>query len=70
MPLNFRLENKPPSPGWDGKFSLDEHGSHYDYLLVQGFEHQDPVAGATSSMGLHPTLVIQTARWRLYRVRP
>ncbi|HEY4393319.1 MAG TPA: hypothetical protein VGP64_04625 [Polyangia bacterium] len=69
MPLNFRLENKPPAPGWDGKFSLDEHGSHYDYLLVQGFEHQDPVAGATSSLGLHPTLVIQTARWRLYRVR-
>jgi hypothetical protein len=57
-----------PAPGWDGVFSMDEHGRHYDYLLVQGFQRNDPVRWAKSSLGFGAKLVLERARWRLYRV--
>lgn len=57
-----------PSPGWGGVFSMDQHGRHYDYLLVQGFVHRDPVKNARSSEGYGARLVLERARWRLYAV--
>ncbi len=65
------FSNRPvslPAPGWSGKFSLDEHGRFYDYLLVQGFQHADPVRNARSALGFGAELVLERARWRLYRV--
>ena len=69
IPIVYRLQNALPSPGWYAPFSLDEHGRFYDYIFVQGFAHGDPVASATSRLGLRPQLVKQVDRWRLYRVR-
>jgi hypothetical protein len=57
-----------PAPGWSGVFSMDEHGRHYDYLLVQGFQHGDPVKRARSQQGYGARLVLERARWRLYEV--
>jgi hypothetical protein len=57
-----------PAPGWSGAFSMDEHGRYYDYLLVQGFQHGDPVPRARSSLGFGAKLILERARWRLYRV--
>jgi hypothetical protein len=57
-----------PAPGWSGAFSMDEHGRHYDYLLVQGFQHADPVKRARSSLGFGAQMVLERERWRLYRV--
>ncbi len=57
-----------PAPGWGGRFSMDEHGRHYDYLLVQAFERGDPVRTARSELGYGAELVLEHARWRLYRV--
>lgn len=67
-PLVYRTENSLPAPFWNGVFSLDVHGNPYDYILVQGFAHGDPIPTATSQLGLHPTLVEEVARWRLYKV--
>jgi hypothetical protein len=68
IPLINRPENSLPAPGWDGQFSMSAHGDKYDYLLVQGIEHGDPVQGAVAANGSHPSLVIEVDRWRLYRV--
>jgi hypothetical protein len=57
-----------PAPGWSGVFSMDEHGRHYDYLLVQGFQYKDPVERAKSSKGYRARLVLERSRWRLYAV--
>lgn len=67
-PLVYRTENSLPAPFWDAPFSLDVHGNPYDYILVQGVAHGDPIASAPSALGLHPTLVKQVDRWRLYKV--
>jgi hypothetical protein len=69
-PLVYSLAAAKPAPGWSGAFSLDEQGSQYDYIVVQGFAKGDPVASATSTKGLRPKLVLQSARWRLYEVHP
>lgn len=69
IPIVYRLENALPSPGWYAPFSLDAHGRFYDYIFVQGISHGDPVASATSNLGLRPQLVKEVDRWRLYRVR-
>jgi len=67
-PLVYRTENSLPAPFWDAPFSLDVHGNPYDYILVQGVAHGDPIANATSALGLHPTLVKEVDKWRLYKV--
>jgi len=69
VPLVYREAARLPAPGWQGTFTMDAHGRHYDYLLVQGFHKADPAATAVSSTGLRPRLVIQAGRWRLYEVR-
>lgn len=67
-PINYFGPQKP-APGWSGAFSLDDHGSKYDFVLVQGFQHSDPVATAVSAIGVRPRLVLEVARWRLYAMR-
>lgn len=67
LPLLNR-EVSLPAPGWGGAFSMQAHGRHYDYLLVQGFAHGDPVRGAAPSDGYGTRLVLERARWRLYAV--
>ena len=66
IPLVYRPGTERPLPGWGGPFSMEAHGRHYDYILVQGFEHGDPVAASATADGHRPHLVIETARWRLY----
>jgi hypothetical protein len=66
IPLVYRPGSERPVPGWGGAFSMEDHGRHYDYILVQGFEHGDPVATAATADGHRPHLVIEAARWRLY----
>lgn len=68
IPIVYRLDRSLPAPGWNAPFSLDEHGSKYDYIFVQGISHGDPVAHAVSRLGLHPQLVKEVGKWRLYRV--
>jgi hypothetical protein len=69
IPLVSRPERALPAPGWDETFSMDEHGSMYDYILVQAFDRGDPVATAVASDGTHPRLLIEAGRWRLYATR-
>lgn len=69
IPIVYRLDRGLPAPGWSAPFSLDEHGSKYDYIFVQGIAHGDPVPNAVSRLGLHPQLVKEVGKWRLYRVR-
>jgi hypothetical protein len=48
---------------------MDAHGRYYDYVLVQGFDRGDPVAGAMTHDGTRRArLVIERARWRLYAI--
>lgn len=69
VPLVYRPEARRPAPGWGGAFSLDAVAPHYDYVLVQGFQHQDPVQNAVAADGKKAELLIERLRWRLYRVR-
>jgi len=69
IPLVYRPEKARPWPDWGGAFSMDAHGRFYDYVLVQGFNHGDPVAGAMTHDGTRRArLVIERARWRLYAI--
>lgn len=69
VPLIYRPETRRPAPGWGGVFSFDAMAPHYDYILVQGFQHQDPVRGAVAASGKRAELLTERLRWRLYRVR-
>ncbi len=69
IPLAYGEGANLPAPSWGGAFSMDDHGKHYDYILVQGIHHADPVATAVGSDGLRPRLIIEIDRWRLYAVR-
>lgn len=68
IPLVYRPGAGLPAPYWGAAFSMDAHGKFYDYILVQGFQHGDPVASAVTAEGLRPRLVLEVARWRLYAV--
>ena len=69
IPLVYRPTRGRPAPGWGAPFSMDLHGRYYDDILVQGFEHGDPVSGTTTSDGSRRArLVLERARWRLYAV--
>jgi hypothetical protein len=68
IPLVYREGRGFPAPYWGAPFSMDAHGKYYDYILVQGFQHGDPVMSAVAANGSRPRLVIETARWRLYSV--
>ena len=67
-PLVYRTENSLPAPFWSNPFSLDVHGNPYDYIMVQGFAHGDPIATGTSTLGVHPKLIKEVDKWRLYKV--
>lgn len=73
IPLIYRPGGvQQPAPGWNGAFSMEGYGRYYDYILVQGIQHGDPVAtmGAAPADGAaHPRLVSEAGRWRLYAVR-
>jgi hypothetical protein len=68
LPLLYRPENGKPNPYWTGTFSMEAHGKYYDYIMVQGFQHGDPVAGSVAADGLRPRLILEVDRWRLYAV--
>lgn len=58
---------KLPHPPWNqmGRFSMDQHGRHYDHILVQG---TDVIRGRRSPAGRKLERVTQKGRWTLYRV--
>lgn len=68
IPIIDRPVNGLPIPGWGGPFSMDTYGPLYDYALVQGFRHGDPVHDAVGSNGARPRLIIEVDRWRLYQL--
>ena len=69
IPLIYRPGVSLPAPFWNGVFSMDAHGKHYDYILVQGHQHGDPIRDAAGSDGRRARLIRQRDRWRLYAVR-
>ncbi len=60
----------PHMPWWEPKqLSLEEHASHYDYLLVQG-KKKDPTPGKRKHQGSVDLVEVKEAGiWRLYRVQ-
>lgn len=69
IPLIYRPGISLPAPFWEGKFSMDAHGRFYDYVMVQGHQHGDPLVGAVASDGTRPRLLLERDRWRLYALR-
>ncbi|MEP6653069.1 MAG: hypothetical protein ABJA82_06900 [Myxococcales bacterium] len=73
IPLVYRPGAQLPAPGWNGGFSLEDYGKYYDYVLVQGIQHGDPVAASNASAPAggspQPRLLIERTRWRLYAIR-
>jgi hypothetical protein len=69
IPLIYRPGTGLPAPGWNGVFSMDAHGKFYDYVMVQGHAHGDPIAAAVGSDGRRPRLISERDRWRLYSLR-
>lgn len=69
IPLIYRPGISLPAPFWNGVFSMDAHGKYYDYILVQGHQHGDPVAAAVGSDGTRARLIRERDRWRLYALR-
>jgi hypothetical protein len=72
IPLLYRHENMKPSPGWDVPtqlaFTMEGYGKHYDYVLVQGFRHGDPLAPLVGGPLPRPRLAVEAGRWRLYEI--
>jgi hypothetical protein len=72
-PLGYRHENKKPYPYWDigaqMAFTMDKYGKYFDYVLVQGFQHGDPVLAQQGGPLPRPQLIDQAGRWRLYEIQ-
>jgi hypothetical protein len=68
IPLIYRPGSQLPAPDWNSGFSMDAYGKYYDFVLVQGIQHGDPVRNTVSSDGARPRLVTEIDRWRLYQL--
>ncbi len=70
-PLQYRHAAMKPKPGWDVKKQLEfnmSYGKHYDYVLLQGYRHGDPLTRLAKGRLPRPKLVIEAGRWRLYEI--
>jgi hypothetical protein len=58
-----------PHPEWHSTrwTSVDRHVRHYDWVLVQG-KGRDPLPAQPKPADVRLESVIESGRWRLYRV--
>jgi hypothetical protein len=70
-PFQYRQNKMLPSTGSTGAagrgFTLKQYGKYYDYVLVQGKEH-DPLVGRTETRDLRASVVAETYFYRLYKI--
>jgi hypothetical protein len=68
-PVVHHDSKKRPSPPWNQmrRFTMEKHGKHYDYIIVQG-KKRDPLARYSNRPSLSVKMVKEAGRWRLYRV--
>lgn len=70
-PLLFRQDKIVPHPNWYtfSGFTMEDHGKHYDYIIVRGLD-RDPLVHRPAGGGFRAHLVKEAGTWRLYEVRP
>jgi hypothetical protein len=70
-PIRYRAEGAIPRISWlsPAEFTLERYAPHYDYILVQGLEH-DPLVAKPRAGGYHVSLLREAGIWRLYAVNP
>jgi hypothetical protein len=68
FPMVAKKDKRLPAPTWKSPhtFRMDEHGSHYDYILTMN-EVLDYALFGPNDAGRAP-LVAHEGGWRLYRV--
>jgi len=69
VPVVHRSEATLPHTGWreTARTRLDLHGRHYSHILVQG-RRRDPLPRQRVPPDMGLEVVIESGRWRLYRV--
>ena len=69
-PIVFRAGEQPAHPRWNEmrKFSMSTHAPQYDFIVVQGFDADPVMQGPIDGHGANVTRVLESGRWRLYRV--
>jgi hypothetical protein len=71
-PIVFRRGEQPAHPRWNEmqKFSMTTHAPQYNFIVVQGLEDDPVVQGPIEGHAASVKPVLESGRWRLYRVEP
>lgn len=69
-PIVFRAGEQPAHPRWNEmhKFSMTTHAPQYDFIVVQGLQGDPVVQGPIEGYRAIVSQVLESGRWRLYRV--
>ena len=68
-PVVHRNRRGWPRPNWRqmNRFTMEKHGKHYDYIIVQGLR-KDPIKKFKGTPRLSVEEILESGRWRLYKV--